>query len=152
MPWDVIHDRHISTVASNIIDPRRVSIVPDTGIHLIVEVFKSRQKAKETIGVDALWIGQDEIERVVVFRENAREDWEETASKCALYEVIWKPETYRTAEGPTRAKHIIAPLTMGHAMLREILRGSDFHVFVERYLAACKEYPTSLVRLGTFRV
>lgn len=87
-----------------------------------------------------------------VFTANITHNLNKMAKAAGIYEPLWRPEEV----GISRAKQLIMPLTRG---LAELKRRKEFYmllapsngwgsyegliVFVQRYLEACKEYPTA---------
>lgn len=90
-----------------------------------------------------------------VYSDNITHNLNRMAGEAGIYEALWRPEEL----GITTAGQLIQPLTDGLALLQsEPARFQAFNPsngwgsyeglvsFVARYLEACREYPTALVR------
>jgi hypothetical protein len=92
-----------------------------------------------------------------LYSDNITHNLVEMASAADLYQALWRPEEL----GLERASQLIGLLSKGLGLLRE---NPDFFramnpvngwgtyeglvAFVERYLAACREYPRAKVSVG----
>ena len=94
---------------------------------------------------------------VEVHSANITHNLGEMAQAAGIYKELWRPEE----EGLTKAHQLIAPLTSGLARLKGDPEGyarynprngwGDYVGlvrFVEKYCAACEEYPNADVRVS----
>lgn len=90
-----------------------------------------------------------------VFSANITHNLNRMADEAEIYKEVWRPEE----NGITTAAQLIEPLRRGIAAMKadpirfklfDAPNGwgvyEDFVPWLERYLAACEEYPTALVR------
>mgnify|MGYP001560075061 CR=1 FL=1 len=93
----------------------------------------------------------------MVYSANITHNLGKMADEAMLYNCLWRPDEH----GITHAEQLIPLLTVGLDMLRSAparfraLNPSNgwgtyegLVAFVEKYLAACKEYPTAVVEVS----
>lgn len=116
----------------------------NTGIHLIQEVWRPRCVVE---GSELAHMEDDHIERIVVYHVEIAAGWETELRACGLYEAVLKPSTFKGNDKVTKAKSLIAPLTIGFSVLKERTKDTIINTFILSYLEACKQFPTANVRL-----
>jgi hypothetical protein len=108
-------------------------------------------------GREPIVVHSENEESGEVFEANITHNLNRMASEAGIYECLWRPDEV----GITRAEQLIAPLTAGLVRLKadpehfkvfnpENGWGSyaGFVPWVEKYLRACEQYPTAVVRVS----
>jgi hypothetical protein len=99
-------------------------------------------------------VNADDADKTEVYSGNITHNLNKMAAEAGIYDFLWHPDEI----GITKAVQLIEPLTAGLALLRgEPDRFRKLNpengwgnyeglvVFVDRYLAACQQYPTAAV-------
>lgn len=108
------------------------------------------------------WISYDEgkthtEEKEEIYSANITHNLSKMADEAGIYEALWRPQEI----GKTKASQIVELLEKGLADLKERPEHfksfnprngfgmyQDFVPFVEKYLAACKEYPDAIIEVS----
>lgn len=142
--------------------PEPVSMLQGSGIFVrrngqTVEVSREEWEAENPGREPVVFQASEDRETNAVFDANITHNLNRMAHEAGIYEHLWRPEEI----GITTAKQLIEPLCVGLMLMKrqperfEELNPSNgwgsYEVFVpwiERYLAACCEYPDATVRVS----
>ena len=121
-----------------------------------VEITRAEWDAKFPDS-DPVVVVREEDESNEVYSANITHNLTGMAAAAGIYEPLWRPEEV----GITKAVQLIEPLMLGLVMLKaDPVKFSAFNAtngwglykhfvpFVEKYLQACREYPTATVRVS----